>query len=445
MSDSPAPQLNELATALRELTWSEVTNMAVQLGMNHSKLKQIQETNSELSDRVLRAMATWLDTDQKASWDKIVQALKNIDKNVLASKLKQNYCFNANSANVLSVLLPTSPPDSASPSVALQYCSETQSPYPPSDTAHATYSFTSARRPSQFYSRSCRRKSRMSSSPALSYKHKNRISSYRGHFLKHKRKISSNHISATQPHKLPGWQPNTRESRIRRVAQEASELQTQFVSVLGHAKFCFFKKESERNYFLQKFSTMLTTLPVSNKFEHLTFLKDKKQSIEEAKSVSEVFELLDNHWDFTDFALLEHLIKLYGDDEAKEMIKKYRCDLEEFEKRTTVEDFQEVRGNEKELPTNFVEVLFKLGKSPSECTLYEIRCVMDAVVNKACLESYSKQVRRRRVNSVFVTLALPHNAIELLTPVLDRDFLAAHNIESVTIGGEQILEYLKVC
>ena len=66
--------------------------MALQLGMDYSKLKQIETGNSELSHHVLTAIDTWLKTDQTASWQKVVNALKAIKKNVLAGELEKEYC-----------------------------------------------------------------------------------------------------------------------------------------------------------------------------------------------------------------------------------------------------------------------------------------------------------------------------------------------------------------
>lgn len=87
------PQLSQLALALDKLTWCEVKCMAVQLGMPYSNLEQIQEGGSGLSDQILKAMDTWLNSDKTASWQKLVNALKAIKKTVLAEDLEKEYCF----------------------------------------------------------------------------------------------------------------------------------------------------------------------------------------------------------------------------------------------------------------------------------------------------------------------------------------------------------------
>ena len=86
------PKLNELALALNTLTWSEIKSMAIMLRMEYFILEQIEDEKSKLSDRLLSAMDMWLNNDSNASWARIVRALEDADKNVLAKTIEQKYC-----------------------------------------------------------------------------------------------------------------------------------------------------------------------------------------------------------------------------------------------------------------------------------------------------------------------------------------------------------------
>lgn len=99
------PQLGDLDLKLGELTWSEVISMAVQMGMDFAVLKKIDESTSP-GIRVLTAMDSWLKSDPKASWKKVVTALKAIGKDVLAQKLEEEYCKAAPAAAPASVSVP---------------------------------------------------------------------------------------------------------------------------------------------------------------------------------------------------------------------------------------------------------------------------------------------------------------------------------------------------
>ena len=85
------PVLADLSHELDELTWSEVTNLGVQLGMKFSVLQKIGETKVDRV-RLLSAMNAWLGSDPKASWKKVVRALMAINKEVLAQELEEKYC-----------------------------------------------------------------------------------------------------------------------------------------------------------------------------------------------------------------------------------------------------------------------------------------------------------------------------------------------------------------
>ena len=81
-----AVKLSQLARELDELSWAEVKAMAIQLDMEFSTLRKIEERNKAISDCFLHAMDMWLNTDPKASWEKIVKALNATNKKVLAQR-----------------------------------------------------------------------------------------------------------------------------------------------------------------------------------------------------------------------------------------------------------------------------------------------------------------------------------------------------------------------
>ena len=377
MSDRK-PQLKELALALNTLSWSEVKSMAVQLGVEFCRLQQIEQQSSTISDRLLSAMDMWLNSDANASWARIVTALNDIDKNVLAKKIEQ--------------ISPSQPPSNPTqqPRKRKRRNSPTL-PIPPSPTP-------SPQPPPQ--------------PPQL---------------------------STTQPQELPGWQPTvvreTKQEKIRRIREEAFELNTQFVAVVGQAEFCFFVRESECKTFLPKFRITLKNLPISKKFEHMKFLEDKREAIQKASSVSEIFELLRKYWNYTDFALLRHLINEFGDNDTTQMMERYISSLETFEQQTTIKDYEDATGVKKQVPQGFVEAAFEVQrtKDPSEYTLYEVRLIVQSLAQQSSLEPYVPMIKKARIGSLVITIALPPPALELLQQALYKEFLDTLNIVSVTI------------
>ena len=235
----------------------------------------------------------------------------------------------------------------------------------------------------------------------------------------------------------------SRQERIKRVAKEASSLKTQFVSVLTHTQIFLSKKEIESCEFLTELRITLVNLPLSDEFKHYSFLRKKRRSIEEAENVSRIFKVLKHYWNYTDFSLLQHIIHEFGNDTVKGEIHLYASQLEDYEKRTTVKDFEDAVQDKKYFPYDFSEAVFVVDKDPAVCTLYEIRQIVESQAHQSSLKPYTFLVKKARGNSVLITLAFPRDAIELLVPGLDEQFLSTHNIVSVTIDEKPLQIYSK--
>ena len=222
--------------------------------------------------------------------------------------------------------------------------------------------------------------------------------------------------------------------------------------MVGQAEFCFSVRESECKTFLPRFRITLKNLPISKKFEHMKFLADKCEAIRSASSVSMIFELLQGHWNYTDFALLHHIINEFGDEDTKKMMEKYISDLETFEKRTTIQDYEDATGMRKEVPHHFFQAAFEVQpcKYPSEYTLYEVRQIVESLAQQSSLQPYVPMIKKARIGSLVITIALPLPALELLQQALYKEFLATLNIVSVRIPNllfdvTQMKSFCKKC
>lgn len=240
--------------------------------------------------------------------------------------------------------------------------------------------------------------------------------------------------------------------KIENVVHEASQLKDLFVKVLIHTKVEFSEKPAE---FLAKLRITLITLPISDKFKHLRFLREEEDHIMSARSVIEVFKILDNYWDYTDYALLQYLVQEFGESALKKDMSEYVAALEHFEKKTTIQE-NNAAASDSRYPRRFVyggyefsTVELKLRSNPTVCTLYEARELAEFVAKQSCLEPYVVRQEKALSGSVVVGLVVPHYALELIIPGMDRQFMETHRIKSVTINGKPLEkyseEYVKVC
>ena len=440
--------------------------MAVQLRMEFFRLQQIEQQNSTMTDRLLSAMDMWLNSDAKATWARIIKALIDTDKNVLAKEIEQRYCQPVNEpyATTGECSLPSPSHMHTSDSTEVSSPSILHTPSSPGQQAPSQLSTDPPVSPIPEYShptsppsvsvatpdggtpisQSKQSPSQPLSSPTQQSRKRKRRNS---HTLLISPSPSPSpqpppqppQLSTTQPQELPGWQPRvvreTKQEKIRRIREEASELDTQFVAVLDQAEFCCSVRESESKTFLTMFLITLKNLPVSKKFEHMTFLKGISSGIQSASNVSEIFNLLRDHWNYTDFALLRHIINKFGDDSTKDMMERYISSLETFEKRTTIKDYEDATGVTKEVPRGFVEAAFEVQrtKDPSEYTLYEVRQIVQSLAQQSSLEPYVPMMKKARIGSLVITIALPRPALVLLQQALYKEFLDTLNIVSVTI------------
>lgn len=399
MSDRK-PRLKEIALQFRDLTWSEVKSLAIQLDVKYSKLKQIEDGHRDHNTRLYEAMDTWLEKDPDATWAKLIEALKSIEKNMLASQLEKRFCQTGLHSEAKQVIV-----HQGESVRSLKRRHKTPSPPP------------------------CNLTPSYASKPTLP--------------------------TATKHNELPGYQPQvvteSKQERIKRVKKEALEFETQFATLVGQAEFCLSLQESKCHTFLPKFCTMLKNLTISKQFQHMKFLDDIRDSIEKASKVSDIFYLLRRHWNYTDFGLLHHIIELYGDSETKNAIESYIYNLEMFEKRTALKDYEDATGHKKEVPEFYAEVDVEVcnSKDPLDYTLYDARMCTNTLAEQAALEQYVPLLKKARIGSMKITIALPRCALELLQQALYTEFISTLNIVSINVrdwwGNRQVKAFCKKC
>ena len=215
------------------------------------------------------------------------------------------------------------------------------------------------------------------------------------------------------------------ESNVAVVQEEAAQLQDQFVTVLIHTKICLTKKEAE---FLGDFKVTLTTLPLSKRHHHLLFLEREKGRIKAATDVDEILDVLEPYWNYSDYVLLERIIKEFGTNGLQEEMKKYIADLEQFEMKTTVKDYDAARLSKTNIPEYFVKVAIEQDKDPTIYTLYEVRQLQNEVVNQSAVSAFALFRVQVTPSSVNIILAFPPEAYADLSKVFDWEFRERHNI-----------------
>ena len=406
------PELPELILALKDLTWSDVKRMAIHLDrcVNFTLLMNIDEEGRPVKARVMQAMNEWLDKDSEASWAKVVSALQAISNNTLASRIETQYC-----ASVQATTTPhPSPPSSNSGLESGNSGTAVSAPRSSAEVVSAAHSiFPVEPQPSQYLDQS-QPVEASSSSTAFS------------------QTMSSSAASLTPAfdHSAAVSQDSSVVDRIQVKGRDAAQLQTQFVTVLTHTKICLVGKEAESGNFLSKFRITLTTLPLSNRYQHLHFLKTEKDRINKA-DVEGIFDILEPYWNYVDYALLKYIINEFSTSELQKEMDKYIADLEMFEKNTTVQDYDSADLGEVSVPSDFETVEIMQARDPKKCCLYDVRQFQNQSVDRSALKAYAVLRKRVSCSSVTIVLAFPPEVYEELSGVFDMQFMTTHKIVSV--------------
>ena len=209
-------------------------------------------------------------------------------------------------------------------------------------------------------------------------------------------------------------------AKFQATTEEATQLQEQFVTVLTHTKKCFKKKEakSKSQRFLKNFKVTLTSLPLSKKkHQRHLFLKKENDRITKTMDTDEIFCVLEPYWNYIDYAFLGYLIKEFGTEELQQEMEQYIRELEQFEKKTSVQDFDLAVEDNRVLPAHFKTVTRPPFKDPAECSLHEVRQFKNEVVNKSNLSEFTLYVK---CSSGAIVFAYPPDAHTELWKVLDE-------------------------
>ena len=362
-----------LVSELQSLSWSDVKCMAIHLDrMDLAVLDQIEENHpNDSKQRVMYAMKEWLQRDTEASWKKVVGALRKINMNALATEIEGKYYAVMTTPHFLE---PTPLLSSQSASLESQ---------PTSSVATA---------------------STCSSTGPLVH--------------------SLEHIA------MPS-QDETCIDEIQGIKNKAAMLQTKFTRVLIHTKICFMDKEEESGKFLRDFQVTLTSLPLFKQHENKDFLKEEKIHIKKAKDVDKNFDILDPYWNYVDYDLLEYIVKEFGTEELQKEMKEYIAELEQFEKKTTVHDFNLATWDKVLVPAHYRNLSVKLEEDSKECTLHDVRQFKNSIVNQSSLENYTLLFEGVSCSSVSIIFAFPPEAYAKLSETFkDEQFKRKHEVVS---------------
>ena len=445
------PELRHLANALSELDWAEIQDVGVQLGMELHIFLQVERERLSTKERLLHAMNIWLNSDTvKPTWARVLTALRKTNKISLADRVEREYCCplgtlqasgplpSVESTPPSTTMDPTTPSSSVSKAVSHTSSHHFTSMQRPTSLVKCNYPSTSTSS-SPSSSPDCTTKPSPSSSPSSSSTHSPE--------MQNDRPIAE----ASQLVDLPGLLRELDSSdqvTIKRVRSKAVRLEDKFVAVLENTKVLFSIREGESDYFLLKLRHTLTSLSVSSQFKCLKYLRAERKAINNAKSTDDIFSILDDFWNWSDYYLLQKLITKFGDSKLQQDMTCYVAKLHRFEKATTIQEISKTVVGWK-CPRRFREVVLTLKDEASKITLYDIRRLREELSSEAPLKECVRfLLKSSHASEVVITLVFPPEALDQIPAALSEAFLKKYRIKSVILDGMPLTaytdEYVKV-
>ena len=228
--------------------------------------------------------------------------------------------------------------------------------------------------------------------------------------------------------------------KITNAIQGKRKLRQRYECLLEKAKFYFSEQESESKSILNELKRKLVKLRVTPHFKHKMLLKQKAKEIAKATNVHKIFAILEEYLEsYINYELLKHLIEKFGDNTLKQKMKKYEDEFEKFASKASIGIFSRITKNDCFCHIQqFKLVNFKLMKDSTSYTLKEA-CEFKASLAKCSGvfndSIYFESIATSSSMNLYIRLAVPLNALELIIPALDEQFQAEHSVTPINIDG----------
>ena len=381
MSASTNLSPQQVVKALEVLTNDETTKL-VFLGVPLNVLKDIEKGDTYK----MYAIQAWLDKDTGASWEKIISGLKAIGKDVLAKEVAKQHCPQSP-----YVATPSSDPSQPASVLTTQ---PVTTPAPVTPAIPSSVATTSAD------------DSKQSPNTATS---------------DHTQSVAVDMRSVANV-----------KATIRRLEKAFSGLTTRTRSAL-----C--ERESQDKEFLDEFRDHLLNLPVAKKAAHVKFFRESEDDILEARNIRKIFAILSRYWGYRNYEILLKIIESFCDDLQQKM-QEYCQLLERFEKATAVDVYLTAVPDEtsEEVQNAFSNMAMKIDKPASECTLYELRKLNEAIIQGSSLCFHSVYIGSVANKCVEVVVRFPSSAVGWVLSAMTPAFMHTHLLSEVAVDGRQL-------
>ena len=389
----------QVVKALEVLSNDETTELVFFLGVPLHVLNDIEKGRIYK----IRAIQAWLDKDTGASWEKIISGLKEIKKDVLAKEVAKQHCPQSP-----YVATPSSDPSQPASVLTTQQV-----------TTHTQHGLSVA--PASV---DVNQSSHQTTPPVV---------------VPSGPPASGPAAGELCPVDTPS-SPTPSTDRVSQVRDDIEQFVDSFSDLMFEAQSELCLRESVDPSFLANFCSRLLGLPVAKKATHVKFFRKSEDEILEAKSMRKVFAILNRYVSYRNYEILQHIVKKFCEAALQQKMQEYCQSLERFEKATPIDIYLAAIPDEanEDLENAFSKLVVRIDKPASECTLYDIRKLNEAIIQGSSLCSHSVYISSVADRCVEVVVAFPSSAVGWVLSAMTPAFMHTHLLSEVAVDGKQL-------
>jgi hypothetical protein len=207
--------------------------------------------------------------------------------------------------------------------------------------------------------------------------------------------------------------PTTTLWGLEKVKATIEELRSTFSDLHAAAVKEMSLKEAEDKDILGRLRSHLLLLPVRRATLHVKFFSENENDIQDAKDTKKILFILCRYVDYRNYEIFFQTVTRFCGTPLQENMSDYCKELQQFEMFTTVKVYIHAIPDEadEEVVNGFSQMVLKIDKPASRCTLLEIRELNKAIIKRSTLCSHSVYIGAVSSNCVLVKLRFPSSAV----------------------------------
>ncbi|CAI8035228.1 hypothetical protein GBAR_LOCUS19775, partial [Geodia barretti] len=170
------------------------------------------------------------------------------------------------------------------------------------------------------------------------------------------------------------------------------------------------------------------------------FFRENEDDILEARNIRKLFAILSRYWSFRNYEILQEIITWFNVAPLRQSMQEYCKMLMKFEMLTPVDVYITAVPEEtdEEMKKAFTQMVLRIEKPASECTLYDLRKLSESIITNSGLSSHSVYLGGVANKCVEVVVRFPPSVVGWVLAALTPHFMTTHHLSEVTVDGSQL-------